>query len=132
MTTRLRCATPGCIGYFTPRHSLNSRCPECIARAIDKERGEIFQDNGDVSDFLRPIDAMSLAQARIELANMVHERNRWKAFALSNWATISAIAAPRQILGNQTNLARRQIDISYSDFCDLMGEVEGPAYRRQG
>lgn len=132
MSTRLRCSSPGCIGYFTPRNSLETWCPDCIAKAADKARGEIYQDNGEVPDFLRPIDAMSLVQARIELANMVHERNRWKAFALSNWATISAIAAPRQSLGNQTNLARRQVDISYADFGDLMIEVEGPAYRRQG
>ena len=132
MSTRLRCASPGCIGYFTPRHPLDSLCHDCVAKAIDKERGEIRQDNGEIPDFLRPIDALSLAQTRIELAKTIQELHRWKAFALSNWATISAIAAPRQILGNQTNLARRQIDISYADFGDLMIEVEGPAYRKQG
>jgi hypothetical protein len=132
MSTRRRCSTPECFGYFTPRHNLDTRCPECVARAIDKEIGEISQDNTEAGPFLRPIDAMSLAQARIELATMVHERNRWKAFALSNWATIAAIAAPRQLLGNQTGLARRQIEITYADFPDLMDEIEGPAYRRQG
>jgi hypothetical protein len=132
MSTRLRCASPDCIGYFTPRHTLDTLCPQCVARAVDKERGEIMQDNGPVSDFISPESALTLVQCRIELAKTREELAIWKRFALSGYYTITAIAAPRQLLGNQKKIADRHLESCRSDFPGLLEEIEGPAYRRQG
>lgn len=132
MTSRRRCASSGCIGYFTPKHTLDSLCPECIAKEADKARGEILQDNGEAPPYVNPDSALTLVQCRIELARTREELSRWRAFGMSNYYTITAVAAPRQLLGNQSKLAARQIDINHTDFPDIMDEIEGPAYRRQG
>ena len=132
MTSRLRCASSGCIGYFTPKHTLDTLCPECIAKEADKARGEILQDNGDAAPYVSPDSALTLVQCRIELARTREELTRWRAFGMSNYATIAAVAAPRQLLGNRIKLATSQVNINHSDFPEIMDEIEGPAYRRQG
>ncbi len=130
MTTRKICASPRCegVGYFEPRQEWETVCDQCIAKAHDLASAEISQDNGEISNFLAPIDALSLARARVELAKTLQELHRWKALAKSHQHTICAIAAPRQLLGNQRKLAERQLEICYSDFADLLPEIVGPVY----
>lgn len=128
MTTRKLCATPGCPGYFVARYGHETQCDECIKRSHDLERAEISQDNGEISNFLAPIDALSLARTRIELANAIQELHRWKALAKSQHSTLCAIAAPRQWLGNQNRLAEVQLDLLHCEFKDLLPEIVGDVY----
>lgn len=128
--TRRRCEA--CTGYFSANSAINFLCPGCVAKAADKARGEILQDNGDAATYVSPDSALTLVQCRIELARTREELTRWRAFGMSNYATIAAVAAPRQLLGNRIKLATSQVNINHSDFPEIMDEIEGPAYRRQG
>ena len=92
----------------------------------------ICQDNKEPGDWLRPVDALSLAKVRIENRKLVEELNEWKRFALSNYQTLCSISAPRLLPRDQQRIAQIQIERAEKEFPAIMEEVNGPIWEKRG
>lgn len=131
MTRRL-CSGP-CASYFTPRSSTESWCDDCAAKLIDHEAGMICQDNKEPGDWLRPVDALSLAKVRVANAQLVHELNTWKRFGRASYSALCALATPRMFPKDRETLAKRHLEIFEKDFPEVVEDINGPVYgQRQG
>jgi hypothetical protein len=117
-----------CGTYFHPASYAESLCDDCAARAIDHEAGMICQDNKEPGDWLRPVDAMSLAKVRIENRKLIEELHRWKRFAGACHSTICAIAAPRLFPRDQQSLAEKHLAICEREYAEQVSEINGPVY----
>ncbi len=125
MTTRRPCSE--CGSYFQVEKSGDKICDECVKRQHDLASAMIVQDNGPDLDFLRPVDAMSLARVRVENARLEKERNRWKTLAISHHTRMIAISQTK-MLGKPQKIAADGVELFYSEFADLAEEFSAPVY----
>jgi len=124
---RTLCSGP-CNAYFDPRSTSERMCDSCARLYIDHEAGMICQDNAEVGEFLRPVDAMSLAKTRVELAQAIRELGEWKRFARSSYSAICSIAAPRMLPKDREAMAERLLRGFEKDFPEVVAEINGPVY----
>lgn len=127
---RLLCSGP-CNSYFDPRSSSERICDECARLYVDHDAKMICQDNADVGEFLRPVDAMSLAKTRVELAQTIRELGEWKRFARSSYSAICSLAAPRMFPKDRETLAKRQLEIFEKDFPSVVADIVGEPYAKK-